>query len=210
MTTLKKCLPTRLCSLPARLVFRALLPLCFGIPAWTQNIRPVNSGAIQSVSGASRVGVSQNVRAGAIARGPGGEKVNTAVSYSEASSRVVTGKVQGYGSRSGASFGGESIGTGGSSFNSSHDFPASDFVATMPKPQFGGTGAAAPPPQSSFGIHLQAVPTTASHAFGRARTGSTHVTHRDPAAILSPFTHPIGPQLDKPTGVQMPTGLGGH
>jgi hypothetical protein len=159
-----------------------------------QDIHSVASGSVQSV----RAGVSQNVHAGAIARGPGGERSGAGgFAVSEGNSRVVSGRVAGYGARLGAGGLSEYASQSTASFGSANDFPSTDFVATMPKPGPSAYAALASTP-SGFGVTLSTEPGVGASTLGRSRVVSHRTVHhamKDPDAILNPFTHTIGPAI---------------
>ena len=165
---------------------------------------------IGSVSGERVTGSAPSVRAGAIARGPGGERIGGGIyANSTATSRVVTGKIKGYGEKS--SFGtlSETAPPGGaSSFATNRDFPDTDFVATLPRPAY----APRTPAPGEFGPTLFAPPVTISHAYASSTAGGHYGGASLPAShlktaddIMSPFTHPIGGSF----GTMPSVGLGG-
>lgn len=150
----------------------------------------INAGVSSRVTDAA-----PSARAGAIARGPGGELAGlSAYSTDQAFSKVASGRMQGYGQKSTLGALGESAAPGGSaSFGNGGDFPESDFVATMPRPVY------APPAPSSYGLglHLSGGSVSGSSAFSapktRAAATSMPVTHlKTTESIMNPFTPSIG------------------
>jgi len=162
-----------------------------------QRIMPAGSGQITSTTA--------SVRAGAVARGPGGEQAGqSSFAVSEEKARVVSGKVAGYGLRSNAGALAEYAARQNprSSFSAGGDFPASDFVATMPQPII-ARPLPGLSPADSFGVTLS----TPQFGVGKSDVASPHphtkaIPHAktfDPDAILNPFTHSmdagLGPKL---------------
>ena len=160
--------------------------------AYAQDVHAVSSGSVQGV----RAGVSQNVHAGAIAHGPGGERSGAGgFAVSEGNGRVVSGRVAGYGARAGAVGQAEYASQSTASFGSNNDFPATDFVATMPKPDMSAYGALANV-SSGLGVAFATAPPVGASTLGRSHVSPHRTVHhamKDPDAILNPFTHTIGP-----------------
>ncbi len=164
--------------------------ICFcAHPASAQRINASASSKVTDAAPSASIG-------GAIARGPGGEHAGaTSFSTDQSTSRIASGKVQGYGQKLNPWAQSESAAPGGAaSFSSSLDFPETDFVATMPRPVYAGPS----PGASGLGLHLSGGAVSSSHAFS---SSGTHVsssiapppTHlKSVESILNPFTPSSG------------------
>ncbi len=152
-----------------------------------------------SASVSSRVtDAAPSATIGTIARGPGGEHAGVgSYSIDQSTSRIASGKMQGYGAKLNQAAMGESAAPGGAaSFSTNRDFPENDFVATMPRPNYSASSPAA----SGLGLHLSGGAVSGSHAFSSSGThaASTSVptSHLKTAeSILNPFTPSIGGSL---------------
>ena len=136
-----------------------------------------------------------SVRAGTIARGPGGEHVGlSSYSTDQSTSHVATGRAKDYGQKSTWGSLGETAAPGGTaSFGNGGDFPDTDFVATMPKPNYSPPSAAS----KGFGLHISGGLASGGSAFAtsqrHAASTSVPVSHLKTAeSIMSPFTPSIG------------------
>ena len=152
-----------------------------------QRISAVSSGRVSDAA--------PSMRAGTIARVPGGERAGS-FATADTTSRLATGKSAGYGNKLTLGSIGEMAPIGGpASFGLSRDFPDTDFVATMPKPSFyAETPGENVQSKNGFGLTLSVA---GNGAYGNASAGAgNHVSvGSHPAShlksadtILNPFT----------------------
>ena len=172
-------------------------------------VHSANAQRITAAGGVRITGSAPSPRVGAIATGPGGERAgNGLFATSESTARIVSGKVKGYGEKTTFGALGEVAPPGGAALFASHgDFPDSDFVATMPRPNY----AAPSPGAGSYGLRSFSGNVSGSRAFSSGGSGghyggaSIPTSHiKTSESILSPFTHPIGGNF----GTMPSTGLG--
>lgn len=186
-----------------RFIPAASLLIAFGC------VHPATAQRITAAGSVRITGSAPSTRVGAVASGPGGERIgNGLFANSDTTSRVVSGKVKGYGDKATVGTLGEAAAPGGSALFASHgDFPDSDFVATMPRPSY----APQPPAAGGYGLPSFTGTVSGSRAFASSSSGghyggaaipTSHIKSSE--SILNPFTHPIGGNF----GAMPSTGLG--
>ena len=165
----------------------------FGCGLFLLAVASVHHADAQRISAVSSGRVSDaapSMRAGTIARVPGGERAGS-FATADTTSRLATGKSAGYGNKLTLGSIGEMAPIGGpASFGLSRDFPDTEFVATMPKPSFyAETPGANVESKNGFGLTLSVSKSGADGPGNHVSGGSHAALHMKSAdTILNPFT----------------------